>query len=73
MKRLKTVLMYSAVLILGVAAGAWWGFTQNNQLLWQQVADRESNDLINRLNTLSDNRLGAHAAIRDDLESYLDM
>ena len=72
MKRLKTVLMYSAVLILGVAAGAWWGFTQNNQFLWQQVADRESNDLINRLNTLCHHRLGQHDAVRDDLERHLD-
>lgn len=72
MHRVKTSIRHFAILLAGIVAGFAMGFTQSHTALWNQVADRETHDLKNRINILSQLRLNQNAEAIQSLEAFID-
>lgn len=72
MKRTKALAVVLAILMVGLVAGFALGYSQNHTQLWDQVADRETNDLMNRINILSQLRIGRTDEAIRSMELFID-
>lgn len=72
MKRSTAILTHVAVLALGVTLGYAGGFMGSWSSLWDQLAVRESNDLINRINVLGQLRLDRTSDAIRSLERWIE-